>query len=119
MDLCKFSAFAEGAEEYAKQYAIAMGHPVTAEDVMEIGERIYNLERHYNNLAGFGAGSDTLPKRFLELPSDSGGSKGQVCELAPMLEEYYAVRGWDDQGVPKAETIAAYKLDEGPSISLG
>jgi aldehyde:ferredoxin oxidoreductase len=106
MDLCKFSAFAEGAEEYAKQYSTAMGRVVSAEDVMEMGERIYNLERHYNNLAGFGAGSDTLPARFLELPSDSGGSKGHVCELAPMLEEYYAVRGWKDGVVGDAKRQA-------------
>ncbi len=106
MDLCKFSSFAEGADDYAKQYAVAMGRPVTAEDVMETGERIYNLERHYNNLAGFGAGSDTLPKRFLEEPSDSGGSKGHVCELDKMLEEYYAARGWKDGVVTEGKREA-------------
>ncbi len=103
MDLCKFSAFAQGAEDYAKQYSAAMGRPVSADDVMEAGERIYNLERYYNNLAGFGPGSDTLPTRFLEEASDSGGSKGHVCELGPMLEEYYAVRGWDDGVVPEGK----------------
>jgi aldehyde:ferredoxin oxidoreductase len=109
MDLCKFSAFAEGAEEYAQQFSIAMGRPMTADDVMEAGERVYNLERHYNNLVGFGQGSDTLPKRFLEEPSDSAGSKGHVCELAPMLEEYYAERGWEDGVVPEAK-LAAMKI---------
>ena len=64
LDLCKFSAFAEDAEQYAAQYAAAMGIPFTADDVMRTGERIYNLERHYNNLAGFGEGSDT-PARSL------------------------------------------------------
>jgi len=106
MDLCKFSAFAEGADEYAKQYSIAMGRPMSAADVMEAGERVYNLERYYNNLAGFGAGTDALPKRFLEEPSDSGGSKGQVCELASMLEEYYAERGWEGGVVPEAKRAA-------------
>ncbi|MBW2498339.1 MAG: aldehyde ferredoxin oxidoreductase family protein [Deltaproteobacteria bacterium] len=103
MDLCKFSAFAEGAEEYAKQYSVAMGRPMTADDVMAAGERVYNLERYYNNLAGFGAGSDTLPSRFLEEPSDSAGSKGHVCELDRMLDEYYAQRGWEDGVVPEAK----------------
>ena len=106
MDLCKFSSFAYGAEEYAEQYSVAMGCPMTADDVMEAGERIYNLERYYNNLAGFGPGSDTLPKRYLELPSDSAGSKGHVCELEPMLEEYYAERGWEDGVVPSAKLSA-------------
>ncbi len=103
MDLCKFSAFALGADEYAAQLAVARGEDYTAEDVMRAGERIYNLERHYNNLAGFGAGSDTLPRRFLDEPSTEAGSKGHVSELDDMLAEYYAVRGWEDAVVPDAK----------------
>jgi len=101
LDLCKFSAFAEGAEEYAAQYAAIVGVPTTADDLMTIGERIYNLERHFNNLVGFGEGSDYLPKRFLEEPSTSAGSEGHVCELDLMLEEYYAARGWENGVVPE------------------
>ncbi len=99
MDLCKFSAFAMGAEEYAKAYSAITGVPFTAEDVMRTGERIYNLERYYNNLAGLGEGSDYLPKRFLTEPA-TGGSAGQVSELDVMLEEYYAARGWKNGVVP-------------------
>jgi len=106
MDLCKFSAFAEGAEDYAKQFTAAMGRTMTADDVMEAGERIYNLERYYNNLAGFGAGSDTLPRRYLDEPSDSAGSKGHVCELDLMLAEYYDQRGWENGVVPEAKRSA-------------
>ncbi len=103
MDLCKFSAFAYGADEYAEQYAAGMGVAFSADDVMEAGERIYNLERYYNNLAGFGPGSDTLPDRFTREPSPSPGSEGHVCELDRMLAEYYAVRGWEDGVVPKSK----------------
>ncbi len=101
LDLCKFSAFAQGADEYALQWASATGEPFSANDVMKAGERIYNLERHYNNLAGFREGSDTLPKRFTEEASTLSGSKGHVSELAQMLEEYYAVRGWKEGVVPE------------------
>ena len=101
LDLCKFSAFAEGAEEYAQQYAAALDIEFSADDALETGERIYNLERHYNNLAGFGEGSDTLPDRFTDEPSTSPGSEGHVCELAPMLEQYYIIRGWEDGVVPE------------------
>lgn len=103
LDLCKFSAFAMGAEEYAQQYSAIVGVPFTADDVLKTGERIYNLERHYNNLAGFREGSDYLPKRFLEEPSDQPGSKGHVCELDKMLEEYYQVRGWVNGVVPESK----------------
>ena len=106
LDLCKFSSFAENAEHYAAQYAASSGRPFTMDDVMEAGERIYNLERLYNNRAGFGAGSDELPKRFVEEASTEGGSKGHVSELPQMLEEYYAARGWNDGVVPKGKLDA-------------
>lgn len=106
LDICKFSAFAETVENYAQQYAAFTDQPFTPDDAMRAGERIYNLERHYNNLAGFREGSDTLPDRFLNEPSTAPGSQGHVCELGRMLEEYYAERGWN-QGVVPEEKLHA------------
>ena len=103
MDLCKFSAFAMGAEEYAAQYAGMTGLTFSADDVLVAGERIYNLERLFNNKAGFGKGSDILPERYSKEPSTMGGSEGQVCEIDEMLAEYYAARGWDEGVVPDAK----------------
>lgn len=103
LDLCKFSAFAMGADEYAAQYQAMVGVEMTADEVMKTGERIYNLERYYNNKAGFGSGSDTLPKRYLEEASTMPGSEGHVCELDKMLDEYYTARGWDNGVVPDAK----------------
>jgi aldehyde:ferredoxin oxidoreductase len=104
LDLCKFSSFAEGADEYAAQYAAFVGlEEFTADDVLETGERIYNLERHYNNLAGHREGCDYLPERFLNEPSDMPGSEGHVCELALMLDEYYEARGWVNGVVPESK----------------
>jgi aldehyde:ferredoxin oxidoreductase len=100
-DICKFSVFAESVDDYAAQYSAVVGVPIDGEGLLTIGERIYNLERHYNNLAGFREGSDTLPRRFLTEPSSGGGSKGHVCELNHMLEEYYAARGWINGVVPE------------------
>jgi aldehyde:ferredoxin oxidoreductase len=110
LDLCKFSAFAEGPEEYAEQYRVMTGiDNFGPDDVLKAGERIYNLERYYNNLAGFREGSDTLPRRFLEEPSNSKGSMGQVCELDRMLEEYYRVRGWKN-GVVTEEKLRELEI---------
>lgn len=103
LDLCKFSAFAEGAEEYAAQYSAMVGVPFTMDDVLLTGERIYNLERYYNNLAGLAEGSDYLPDRFLNEPSTMQGSEGHICELGAMLEEYYAARGWENGVVPQSK----------------
>jgi aldehyde:ferredoxin oxidoreductase len=103
MNICKFSSFSENAEHYAEQYSAMTGIPMTAEDVMLAGERIYNLERYYNNLAGFSQREDDfLPKRFTEEPA-SGNSAGSVSRMDIMLEEYYQVRGWEDGLVPEAK----------------
>jgi aldehyde:ferredoxin oxidoreductase len=100
MNICKFSSFSENAEHYAEQYSGMTGIPMTAEDVMLAGERIYNLERYYNNLAGFDKREDDfLPKRFTEEPA-TGNSAGHVSRMDIMLEEYYTVRGWRDGVVP-------------------
>lgn len=96
MDICKFSSFSENAEHYAEQYSAMTGYEITAEEVMKIGERIYNLERYYNNLAGFNKREDDfLPKRFTEEPG-TGNSAGHVSRMDIMLDEYYRVRGWKD-----------------------
>ena len=103
MNLCKFSAFAQGGDEYAQQYSAIVGVPFTVDDVLKTGERIYNLERFYNNQAGHGAGSDSLPDRFTNEASDQPGSEGQVCELDDMLAEYYEKRGWVNGVVPESK----------------
>ena len=95
LDLCKFSAFAVGAPEYAALYQNVVGLPMDEETVMQAGERIYNLERLYNNLNGFDGDADSLPDRFTEEPG-TGPAEGQVCELDQMKEQYYQARGWDD-----------------------
>ncbi|MGE5701257.1 MAG: aldehyde ferredoxin oxidoreductase family protein [Clostridia bacterium] len=101
MNICKFSSFSENAENYAEQYSTMTGLEVTADDVMKIGERIYNLERHYNNLAGFDKREDDyLPKRFTDEPA-TGNSAGYVSRMDIMLEEYYQVRGWENGVVPE------------------
>ena len=101
-DICKFSAFSEGINEYVAQFAAMTGIDVDADGLMRAGERIYNLERYYNNLCGFTGKDDTLPERFLKQPG-SGPAAGHVCELDKMKKEYYEARGWTDGVVPEAK----------------
>ncbi len=102
LDICKFSAFAENVDHYAEQYSAVVGIDITADDVLKIGERIYNLERYFNNLAGFDGKDDLLPKRFLDTPG-TGGSEGEFSKLPQMLKEYYEVRGWEEGVVPESK----------------
>jgi aldehyde:ferredoxin oxidoreductase len=47
---------------------------------------------------------------MLKEPLSGGMVQGQVVELEPMLEEYYRIRGWDEEGRPKQETLARLGL---------
>ena len=73
--------------------------------LLEIGERIYNLEKIFNIREGLGRGDDILPPRFINEPLQEGFSKGSIVPLKTMLEQYYFIRGWDEQGIPKLETL--------------
>ncbi|RQG98561.1 aldehyde ferredoxin oxidoreductase family protein [Natrarchaeobius oligotrophus] len=117
-DICKFNAFAEGIEEYVLQYNGMTGLDVTEDDLLEAGERIYNLERYYNNLAGFDGDDDSLPERFLEdgIPGQ-GASEGEYCELEEMKEEYYDHRGWVDGVVPE-EKLEELEIEVGPGTGI-
>ncbi|PSQ03726.1 aldehyde ferredoxin oxidoreductase [Halobacteriales archaeon QS_6_71_20] len=117
-DICKFNAFAEGIEEYVLQYSGMTGLDVTEDDLIEAGERIYNLERYYNNLNGFDAADDSLPARFLEDGiRGQGGSEGEYCELPEMKAEYYEARGWVDGVVPD-EKLDELDIEVGPGTGV-
>jgi len=120
-DICKFNAFAEGIEEYVLQYNGMTGLELSEEELLEAGERIYNLERYYNNLAGFDGEDDTLPSRFVEGEPDAipgqGGSEGDLAELDMMKSEYYDVRGWVDGVVPD-EKLDELGIDVGPGTGV-
>ncbi|WP_380679381.1 aldehyde ferredoxin oxidoreductase family protein [Salinigranum sp. GCM10025319] len=119
-DICKFNAFAEGVEEYVLQYNGMTGRDVSEEELMEAGERIYNLERYYNNLVGFDGADDSLPARFLpgeEGIAGQGASEGEFCELDEMKAEYYEHRGWVDGVVPD-ERLDDLGIDVGPGTGV-
>jgi aldehyde:ferredoxin oxidoreductase len=102
LGVCKFSTFAIPLEVFAAQYSAMTGIPLDVEGLLRIGERVYNLERYYNNLIGFREGSDYLPARFTQEPG-TGAAAGSVCELDQMLADYYRIRGWEEGVVPEAK----------------
>lgn len=107
---CLFTTFALGAEDYAKLLSAVTGWDLTTDEIMRIGERIYNLERVIMNRFGFTGRDDTLPKRLLQEPMPEGAAKGQVVELDKMKEEYYKLRGWVN-GVPTPEKLKELEIE--------
>ncbi len=108
--LCIFTTFAWGLADLAPQISAACGDQYTTEELEKIGERIWNMEREFNNRAGFTDKDDSLPKRLLTEAAKTGPAKGKVSMLPEMLPKYYKARGWDAQGRPTAETKARLGL---------
>jgi aldehyde:ferredoxin oxidoreductase len=108
--LCIFSTFAWTLEDIQPQIDAACAGDWSLERLLEVGERIWNLERQFNNAAGFTAKDDTLPPRLLLEGAKTGPAKGKVCELDKMLPEYYDLRGWTPDGVPTNETLERLHL---------
>jgi len=100
-------------EPYARMVRAVTGWDVSAAELESIGERIVNLERLFNVREGVRRAADTLPWKVMHEPIPDGPSAGMHCppdELAAMLDAYYAVRGWDPDGVPTATRLKALGL---------
>jgi aldehyde:ferredoxin oxidoreductase len=108
--ICIFTSFAWGLADVAPQVAAACGDEFSLENMEKIGERIWNMERDFNNKAGFTSKDDMLPKRLLTEPAQTGPAKGLVSKLPEMLPKYYAVRGWTADGQLTPETRARLGL---------
>ena len=103
--VCLFTTFAIGVPQFAKFCTAATGVEFSDEDLLEVGDRIYNLERVFNLAAGVDPSQDTLPKRLLEDPITDGPLKGEVAKLDQMLPEYYEQRGWSIKGIPSKKKL--------------
>lgn len=61
-----------------------------------LSARIADVIRQYNLREGMVPADDTLPERFLREPLQPGGDTLSEAELQHMLDEYYALRGWEN-----------------------
>ena len=104
-DICLFTTFAIGLPEIAAMLRGTLGIETSDEEILKVGERIWNLEKLFNLEAGITKADDTLPPRLLSEALTSGPAKGKVAELDKMLDEYYQLRGWDLEGVPSDEKL--------------
>ena len=120
MGVCDFWPIS--SDSLARLFEVTYGGEWSGEQVDRIGERIFNLQRMFNVMAGFDRTHDRLPQRFHREILKHGPPKGKAMTQAAFekaLGEYYAIRGWDDTGRPtvakledleiESELIAAYR----------
>lgn len=103
--LCRFLQFAISIDTFKDILNVVTGFDYSDVELLEVGTRIYNLERKYNAEAGLSRKDDMLPSRFMEEELSEGASRNRVVQLDEMLDRYYKLRGWDENGIPTAETL--------------
>jgi aldehyde:ferredoxin oxidoreductase len=101
LGLCNWPLMGLKFNNFVPMVNSCLGTSYKAEDLLKIGERIWDQERMFNIRAGFDRSHDTLPQRFFE-PMPDGPARGQVSRVPEMLGEYYRLRDWDEEGHPRS-----------------
>jgi aldehyde:ferredoxin oxidoreductase len=100
--LCICDFWATLSYEYmAELLTLVTGRAWTAAEMEEVGERVLNIGRAYNQREGFARKDDTMPARLSNDPLKSGPAAGQTIPreaFDDMLNQYYGVMGWDSDG---------------------
>lgn len=95
---------------------VLTGADYTVEECLRVGERVVNLLRLFNIREGLTPQDDSYSKRLGQCPTNGPG-RGK--SLDPSFEEvrsiYYREMGWDERGIPLAETLRKLGL-ESPAI---
>ncbi|MBD3354215.1 MAG: aldehyde ferredoxin oxidoreductase, partial [Candidatus Lokiarchaeota archaeon] len=111
MGVCAFAGWALGLDFYARFLTAITNVDYSVASLIQRGNKIYNMERLFSIKAGMKKEQDTLPKRFLDEPLKEGFSKDKVVPIERMLEEYYNVRKWDENGIPKSSLLKDLEIN--------
>ncbi len=104
--LCKFSIFGGVQLRHVSQWLRDInGWDLSAQDLMEVGERSFNLKRKLSVGWGVSRKNDTLPLRVITHRVNDGGAGNHLPPFNIMLADYYEKRGWSKEGIPLTETL--------------
>ncbi len=98
--LCRFYRDFYTWEELSTVFELTTGINLSKDELREVAGNITDATRLFNIREGLTMADDTLPRRFFKEKLESG--KGITRdELAYLVRDYYRLRGWDENGVPK------------------
>jgi len=99
LGICKFVLLGGVSPEQITQWLnLVTNWKLNVEELLFVGNRIYNLKRFFNNKVGFTRMDDILPLRLLVSSRKKGAPAESNPQLSRMLEKYYQLRGWDEFG---------------------
>jgi aldehyde:ferredoxin oxidoreductase len=109
-------ALAWGPTHLSRLISACNGWDMTPQEVMNSGERIFNILKAYNIRKGLSRKDDNWPDRFYEEPLPDGPAKGARLSrenIDGLLDEYYSIRGWDKStGLPSQSKLIELGLKD-------
>jgi len=102
LTLCRFYRDLYSWEELVKILELVTGSERTEQELRTIAAKIATMTRQFNIREGLKAKDDRLPGRFHKEALPEGGTITEA-DMEYMLQDYYELRGWNDQGVPITE----------------
>ncbi len=128
LGICKFHTTFMGAtlpnyEEWSKLLRLITNLEMSPLDIWTAAERANNMERLFNLREGMTREHDWLVDRYFDLPTKLGipAVRGKTIDrekFRKMIDEFYQHHGWDEDGVPAAETLQRLGIDKEPSHML-
>ena len=105
-----------GLDYYVKAFNAITGLNFTLEDHYRVADRIYNLIRAFwiREYGEWSRKYDYPPEKWFKEPLTKGPLAGRKLDKEKydqLLSYYYEARGWDENGVPKKETLKKLGLD--------
>lgn len=98
---CRFYRDIIHWEELIKVLYLLTGNRYSVADLHSISARIQNLTRLFNLREGASRSDDLLPQRLMSEPINEKRDLITSKELEAMLGDYYLLRGWDENGIPR------------------
>ena len=116
LNTCKFFMYAGiTLDNLADLLSASTGWDIKGRDLLEVGERVLNLQRMFNMREGLSRKDDILPERIKQKPAFGFYEKEQLCaikDFEDMLDEYYEARKWDIKtGMPSKEKLKELGLE--------
>lgn len=113
--ICKFDQLdAKGGifeNALADLYNAAFGWDWTPQDVLTVGERIFNAERLFHVKEGKWVKDELTPRLRKPLPSGPAAGHSAAKMFDEGIKVYYRLRGWED-GKPLPDTLKRLGLEE-------
>ncbi|MDZ4164900.1 MAG: aldehyde ferredoxin oxidoreductase family protein [Smithellaceae bacterium] len=104
-------------EEFSRLIELNCGLELTARDLWDIANRCYTIERLYNHREGASGKDDWLPERYFDEPTKLGlpvarGKSIDRGKFRAMLDEYYRLHEWDEEGKPGEALLKRLGIDD-------